>query len=161
MTDANDLIMGGGGPPTCKFPTIGTVHKGKIVHTDASQQKDPVNGDLKFWKDGSPMMQAILTLQTDERDPEVDDDDGQRRLFVAGKSMRDAIRQAVQAAGARSIEIGGTLAVQYYDDGEKSNPAFNAPKLYKAQYVAPVGGGADLLAAPAAPAPAVTADSLI
>ena len=136
---ASDLIMGGGGAPSAKFPTVGTVIKGEIVDTAITQQRDFATGEPKFWKDGNPAMQAVVTVQTDQRDPEIDDDDGQRRLFVSSKSMREAIRDAVRAVGRSHLEVGGKLAVQYTGDGQAER-GMNPPKLYAAKYEAPAGG---------------------
>ena len=136
---ASDLIMGSGGSPSAKFPTIGTVVKGEIVDTAVTQQRDFATGDLKYWKNGDPMMQAVVTLQTDERDAEIDDDDGQRRLFVSSKSMREAIRDAVRTANASHLKVGGKLAVQYTGDGQPER-GMNPPKLYAAKYEAPING---------------------
>src|SRR5262245_49770722 len=109
---ANDLIMGGGAPGA-KFPVVGTKIVGDVTDTAVGQQRDYRSGELKFWPDGNPMMQAIITLQTDTLDPEISDDDGRRRLFVSSRNMREAIKDAVQKAGAKVIEPGGKLAVQY------------------------------------------------
>jgi hypothetical protein len=132
---ANDLIMGSGAP-SAKFPTVGTKYVGEVVATDTGQQRDFKSGELKFWPDCNPMMQAIITLQTDDRDPEITDDDGRRRLFVSSRNMREAIKDAIVKAGARIIEPGGKLAVQYTGDGEAQG-AGNPPKLYVAQYKRP------------------------
>lgn len=141
---ASDLIMGGGAP-AAKFHTIGTIVRGEILETATSQITDYTTGEPKVWKDGSPRMQAILTIQTDQRDPEIVDDDGKRRLFVASRSMKDAVRDAVTAAGKRQLELGGKIAIQYTGDGE--NAGGIPPKLYKAEYKPPVPGAAssDLL----------------
>jgi hypothetical protein len=130
----NDLIMGGGAP-SVKWPTPGTKVVGEIVNLTTAQQTDKETGDLKFWKDGRPKMQVVATLQTDERDPEILDDDGQRRLFVSSWRMRNAIADAIRAAGARGLEVGGKLAVQFTDteDAGTSIPA----KRYVAQYKPP------------------------
>jgi hypothetical protein len=135
MTDVNDILMGGGGAPTAKFPTIGITYKGTIVESAVSQQTD-IDGNLKVWNDGNPMMQAVITIQTDERDPAIDDDDGKRRLFVKGQ-MQHAIREAVKAAGCKGIAHGGTLAVQYSGNGTPSKPGLSAPKQYTAAYKPP------------------------
>ena len=44
---ANDLIMGAGGPPAAKFPTVGTIVRGEIVDTAVTQQRDFATGELK------------------------------------------------------------------------------------------------------------------
>lgn len=136
MTDTLEGFLSGGGSAAAKFPTVGTLIKGTITGAELTQQTDPADGKPKTWDDGNPRMQMVVTLQTDERDADIDDDEGIRRLFVKGK-MLQAVREAVKGAGVKTVEVGGVLAVKYTGDGEKTNPAFNAPKLYAAQYKAP------------------------
>lgn len=133
---ADDFLMGGGGAPSAKFPAFGTVVGGRITERPTvEQQRDIKSGEKKFWGDGNPMMQLVVTVQTDQRDPEVDEDDGRRRLFVKSH-MKQAIADAVRAAGAKGLEVGGILTVTYTGDGAVTQRGFNAPKLYTAQYVA-------------------------
>lgn len=131
--DPNDLLLGGGGAPAAKFPTIGTTVKGTVLNSEVTQQIDFATQKPKFYDDGNPAMQVVITIQTDERDPSIEDDDGRRRLFVRGQ-MRTAVGEALRAAGAK-LEKGGTIAVQYAEDkpSNKGNPA----KQYRAQYQAP------------------------
>ncbi|MFF9898472.1 hypothetical protein [Streptomyces longispororuber] len=134
VPSADDFLMGGS-VPSAKFPTLGATLTGQIASPPTvEQQRDYTTGDLKFWDDGKPQMQMVVTLATAERDPAVADDDGTRRLYVKGQ-MKTAIAQAVRASGARGLEVGGQLTVKYVRDGEKKNPRFNAPKEYAAQYV--------------------------
>ncbi|MFE2353426.1 hypothetical protein [Streptomyces parvulus] len=131
---ADDFLMGGG-VPSAKFPTLGTTVSGRITERPTvEQQRDFTTGELKFWDDGKPQMQLVVTLATNERDPENPEDDGARRLYVKGQ-MKNAVASAVRSAGARGLEVGGTLTVTYARDGQKSNPRFNAPKNFDAQYV--------------------------
>lgn len=133
---ADDFLMGGGGAPSAKFPIPGTVLSGRITERPTvEQQRDIKDGSKKFWNDGNPMMQLVVTVQTDERDPQSEDDDGRRRLFVKGQ-LKNAIADAVRTAGARGLEVGGTLTVTYTHDGVASQRGFSAPKQYTAQYVA-------------------------
>ncbi|WP_247703287.1 hypothetical protein [Streptomyces sp. RK76] len=134
--DANSFLMGGGGAPTAKFPTPGTTVGGRITEQPkVEQQRDIQSGELKFWSDGNPMMQMVVTVQTDQRDPAIEDDDGKRRIFVKGV-MKNAVADAVRQAGARGLEVGGTLHVRYTHDGEAKQRGFSAPKQYAAKYVA-------------------------
>jgi hypothetical protein len=131
---ADDFLMGGG-VPSAKFPTIGHTVSGRITEKPTvEQQRNYEDDKLKFWDDGKPMMQLVVTLATNERDPENPEDDGARRLYVKGY-MKNAVASAVRAAGARGLEVGGILTVTYSGDGEKKNTKFNAPKLFTAQYV--------------------------
>jgi hypothetical protein len=145
LPDPDDLLMGGGAP-TCTFPEIGTTWKGQVVDKRTEQQRDFDSGKPLTWDDGNPRLQVVITLQTDERDPKIAGDDGRRRLFVKGQ-MLAAIRKAVSDAGAQTVEIGGTLAVQYSGDGEPTRRGMNPPKQYTAAYKPPVAavGVGDLL----------------
>lgn len=132
--DPNDILLGGG-IQAAKFPTVGTVVKGTVVRSEAAQQTEFGTNKLKVYDDGKPMMQVVITLQTDERDGV--DDDGQRKLYVRGQ-MLSAVRDALKAAGAK-LELGGSLAVKYESDKASEKAGFNAAKQYVAQYQAPVG----------------------
>ena len=161
-TDANDFLLSGG-VPAAKFPTIGTLVKGTIEGSEVTQQTDFTSGAKKFFDNGDPMMQVVITLQTDERDPQVADDDGLRKLYVKGQ-MQAAVREALRQAGAR-LERGGTLAVQYVEDKPSEKRGLNPAKQYRAQYQPPtIGAANDLLGGgqPApAPSPGVPANDLI
>ncbi len=144
-TTASDLIMGGGGRPGARFDTIGTVVKGQIVAVDTGQQREWKSKEPLFWQPNNrpgtqptdrPVMQAIITIQTDQRDPEVDDDDGQRRIFVGGRNMRDAVRDAVIRSGAKDIRVGGTLAVKYTAGAGEAGD----PRQFVAEYAPPAVG---------------------
>lgn len=132
---ADDFLLGGS-VPSAKFPTIGTSISGRITERPTvEQQRDFTSGEAKFWDDGKPQLQLVVTLSTAEYDPANPDDDGTRRIYVKGQ-MKNAVAQAVRAAGARGLEIGGILSVTYARDGVAKNPRFNAPKEYSAQYTA-------------------------
>lgn len=132
----DDLLMGGGGAPAAKFPTVGTTWKGTITDKTMSQQTDMVTGKPKTYDDGNPMMQVVLTIQTDQRDATIEGDDGTRRLFIKG-AMLAAVKKAIKDADAPTAEVGGTIAIKYTHDGE-GKPGLNPPKQYIAQYAAPV-----------------------
>jgi hypothetical protein len=139
--DPNTFLLGGGGK-SATFPQIGATVTGKITQTPEVKQKTKMgSGDLEFWDNGDPKLQLVVTLQTDLRDPADDDDDGIRKLYVAGskkpesKSMHAAVAAAVQNAKASGLEIGGTLTVRYISDGKSNTPGFNPPKQYDAHYV--------------------------
>src|ERR1700684_2670443 len=121
------------GAPSLKFLTLGQQHSGVICEEPyVQQQTDPKDGAPKTWPNGDPMLQLVVPMKTGERDASIEDDDGERRLFIANKGMREAVQKAVAASGAKGLDVGGTLTVQWTAEGEKTNPAFNAPKIYVA-----------------------------
>ncbi|WP_406419992.1 hypothetical protein [Streptomyces sp. NBC_00842] len=132
--NANDFLMGGGGAPSASFPTPGTKIGGTITEPPTvQQQRDLKDGKPKFWDDGNPMMHLVVTIQTEQRDPTIDEDNGMRRLFVKGQ-LKNAIAEAVRAAGAPGLQVGGILDVAYTHDGPVSQRGFNPPKQYAARY---------------------------
>jgi len=136
--DDSSQFLFGSATSSAKFPTVGTTVSGTITDRPTqSQQTDPADGSLKEWSNGQPMLQLIVKLQTGNPDLNDPDDDGVRALYVKGKNLTAAIRDAVKKAGAKSLEVGGKLSVTYTGDGEKTNKAFNAPKEYSATYIAP------------------------
>jgi hypothetical protein len=150
MTINVEDFLSGGGAASAKFPTPGTTVKGTIESAVVQQQTDFATGSPKTWDDGNPMLQLVVTLATDERDDSIDNDDGTRRVFIKGQ-MRSAVAEAVKLAGAKAVERGATLAIQYKGDGTASKAGFNPPKVYHAQYRSPADKVAE----------AFTADELI
>ncbi|WP_328920680.1 hypothetical protein OG911_28165 [Streptomyces sp. NBC_00208] len=130
----NDLLMGGGGPASAKFPTIGHTVSGRItVQPTTEQQRDFDTDKPLFWDDGKERWQIVVTLATSERNPGNPEDDGTRRLFLKS-NLQKAVAQAVRASGAPGLEVGGELTVTYTANGEQPNPRKAAPKLYAAKY---------------------------
>lgn len=154
---ANDFLMGGG-VKSASFPTIGTTVSGRIVRTPEVRQQTTPEGTPKTFDNGDPMMQLVVQVQTDQRDPQDTEDDGVRALYIKS-NMLAAVRAAVRTCGAKGLEVGGTLTVTYTGDGEKKRSAFNAPKLYAATYTPPTAQAANdyLMGSAAQPAQAAAA----
>jgi len=51
--------------------------------------------------------------------------------------MQRAVAQAVRAASAPGLEVGGKLLIEYVADGKAARRGFNPPKVYEAKYRAP------------------------
>lgn len=151
IDDANDFLMSGG-IPSAKFPEVGATVTGRITQRpEVQQQRDFDTGELLTWDDGTPRKQVKVVLATDERDPEIPDDDGTRAVYVKA-NLQKAVQQALRKAGAR-LEVGGVLTITYVADGEVKRRGMNPPKLYVAEYVPPTAAAVDeALGQPAAPA---------
>ena len=139
--EARAFLTGGGAPSiSWKFAQPKEKVVGIILAYDLAQQRDFVTKELKAWDDGSPMMQAIVTLAVEEltitgNDPVIEgpNDDGQRRLFVKG-GMQAAVRAAIQQAAHRGDLLGGRLGVVFTGLGEATRAGLNPPKLYNAKF---------------------------
>lgn len=142
---AEQFLLGSGGK-SAKFETVGTTVTGQIAASpQVRQQTHMETGVPLTWDNGDPKMQLVVQLQTSERVD--DDDDGIRNLYVKGskdpasKSMHAAVASAVSAAGAKGLEVGATLTVQYIGDGTSKTRGFNPPKQYAAKYAPPDASG--------------------
>lgn len=141
-TPTADQFLMGGGVASAKFERVGDAITGTVHDApEVRQQTDLSTGQPKFWDDGRPMMQLVVTLATSLRDDP--DDDGLRRIYVKGKSLTDAVREAVRKAGGKGLEVGGRLTVRYTGDGAQTKKGFNPPKLYAAEYTRPTGEAAN------------------
>lgn len=137
MTDGNDFLMGGG-IPSAKFPIKGSTTRGTVVALPVTrQQTDMVTKEPKFFKNGDPMKQVVIRLQTDERDPAIEGDDGQRVLYIKGANIK-RLREAIRATGAKGIEVGGTLAQTYTADELPQGGLPQGAKIYQFHYARPV-----------------------
>lgn len=134
MDDALDFILGAAGAPA-KFAEVGTTVVGRVLRYEKRQSRD-MDGNLKEWDDGSPQWEIVITLQTDERDGSIEDDDGLRRLFVRGQMIK-AIRDALVKASWRKDLVGGRLGVKYTGNGTPTRRGFSPPKLYTAKFEPP------------------------
>jgi hypothetical protein len=141
MTDTNDFLMGSGSKSAFgKNDPVGYTVTGVIQSTEVRQQTD-LDGNLLTWDNGDPRMQLVVTLATDLRDdPE---DDGVRAVYVKGskspgsKSVHDAVRAAVQRAGAKGLEVGGTLTISFVGTEPAKTRGYSDRKLWEAQYAVP------------------------
>ena len=145
---------------SCKFKTPGETHTGVITQiSDRMPVTKYGTTDPDYWPDGSPKQQVVITLATDERDPEDPNDSGERSLWVTESrkagTILAAIIQATRQANAK-LEIGGTLSVSFTGhDPNSKNPA-QPRKLYAATYQPPAAGGGMFEQQPAQPAPAAS-----
>jgi hypothetical protein len=140
MEDANAYLFSGGSK-SFPFAEVNDLVRGTIESAEVKQQTS-IEGELLTWQDGSPRKQLVITLQTNLKDD--DEDDGLRTIYAkggkydiqsgSGTSMRDAIVEAVKAAGGKAINVGDELAVCYSGIGKVKARGQSAPKLYEASY---------------------------
>lgn len=141
--DANTLLMGGG-VKSVKWSEhqIGHTVIGTITETPkVEQMKKYQSTELDYWPSGDPKMQIVLTVQTDQVDPSNAQDDGRRRLYIEPRMM-PPVREAVQRAGAKGLEIGGRIAVRWISG---SGQGEGNARQFAAEYAAPVVDPGSLL----------------
>lgn len=122
------------GVPAAKFERIGDTVKGVILSCEMAQQRDMATGKPTFWNDGNPKTQVLIVLETQDRNPDIEDDNGHRQLYAKKPGvMLKAIATALGKVKL-SQSIGGTLAVKHSGEGQPIQKGFNKPKLYVAKF---------------------------
>jgi hypothetical protein len=145
----DDFLFAAGVPGVFKKgDEFGKRVSGRVVNAEVRQQTD-IDGKLKFFESGEPRMELVIDLQTDERDPTIESDDGIRRIYASGgkaeaeqgtgMSMRDAIAKAMKDAGLTSLNESVKLTVAYSGVGKPPGVGLNGMRLYVAKAEA-VGG---------------------
>lgn len=164
FSDANQLLSGPR-QPIAKFDRIGDVVTGTLLDAEVAPVTSPT-GETQVDKNGNPKQQIIYTLQTDERDPEIEDDDGKRRVFAKWAIQR-AISTCLAESGLSKVGLqeGGTLSIKFSGTQKASQRGYSDIKLYEASYTAPPPrtlasgfGSEDVPQTASAPAAAAPAD---
>jgi hypothetical protein len=154
--DANAVLMGGGGPKGWKFEDPGTTRTGTVAEAPkAVQERDydpnnPGGGAPKVFPSGDPIMGVHVVVQTTERDPSIDGDDGRRTFYIEGRYIKEAVREAVRNAGSPGLEIGGQLTVTFTHREDPMDK--RSRKFWTVQYV-PAGNASLMGEQPPAAAP--------
>ena len=123
----------------------GTRVTGIIENVTANQVRDFQTKQPAFWNDGSPRLQVLVTIDTGIIDPNVEDDDGRRTVYIKGWGVqRRAWLQALHNAGlkkADEVKPGDRFTATFTGYGPKGNLP-QPPKLF--EYVIEHQSPADL-----------------
>ena len=117
---------------------IGFGYTGTLAEMPQQRQAtDYTTKEPKYYKDGAPIMEIILTLQTNERNDE--EDDGMRRWYLSGMARR-ALQDEMKRLGIKRFGLGTQVTATV--DGFKPNPKGRSTMLFNVQlapteYVAP------------------------
>ena len=104
----------------------GVIEKIETTQVNDFQTKQPA-----FWNDGRPKEQIHVIIQTQLRDPSVEDDDGRRSLWVKGWGIQlKAFREACMQAGVKTPKPGDTITERFVGLGQRGN-APQPPKVFE------------------------------
>ena len=104
----------------------GVIEKIETTQVNDFQTKQPA-----FWNDGRPKEQIHVIIQTQLRDPSVDDDDGRRSLWVKGWGIQlKAFREACRQAGVKIPKPGDTITERFVGLGQRGD-APQPPKVFE------------------------------
>lgn len=103
----------------------GVIEKIETTQVNDFQTKQPA-----FWNDGRPKEQIHVIIQTQLRDPSVDDDDGRRSLWVKGWGIQlKAFREACRQAGVKIPKPGDTITERFVGLGQRGDAP--QPKVFE------------------------------
>jgi hypothetical protein len=141
--DPNSFLLGGGTKSASFKGNPPITYSGPIVaEPKVSQQTDYDTYEPLTWPNGDPRLQLVVQIQTDERDPSDQADDGVRALYLKANSQK-AVAAAVRASGAQGLAVGGVLSLTYTgDDTAAQKGRLAPPKLYTATYTPPTAAQA-------------------
>jgi hypothetical protein len=144
MASADDLFTGG--LPAIKFPEVGARHKMTVTRVgEPGVETDMATGAVKTFPSGDPRPRLVVDVTVDEIDPDVEDDDGSRTLYLQGLLLK-AVVDAVRAARQKGLRPGGVLEIVHHESKPSATKGFADTKLYKARYTPPAAGsGSDAL----------------
>lgn len=136
FSDANQLLSGPR-QPIAKFDSIGDYVTGTLLDAEVAPITSPT-GEVQTDKNGNPKQQIIYTLQTDEHDNEIEDDDGKRRVFAKWGIQR-AISTCLADSGLAKVGLqeGGKLTIKFVSTSKASQRGYSDIKNYEASYTAP------------------------
>lgn len=104
----------------------GVIEKIETTQVNDFQTKQPA-----FWNDGRPKEQIHVIIQTQLRDPSVDDDDGRRSLWIRGWGIQlKAFREACRQAGVKIPKPGDTITERFVGLGPRGD-APQPPKVFE------------------------------
>ncbi|HUW03034.1 MAG TPA: hypothetical protein VMW08_11820 [Acidimicrobiales bacterium] len=115
---------------------IGDSVTGIVVSADRAQQTDFDTGAPMEWDNGDPRMESVVIIDTDLRDPEVENDDGKRSLHLRGGNYdvekgeglagEKALLEAINKTGVRcdtGVKITAKITGLAKVTGRGKNPA--------------------------------------
>lgn len=134
--DANN-ILNGPRSTIVKFEKIGDSFTGILLGAEVTAVTNP-QGEVQFDKNGNEKKQIVYTLQGDTIDPEIEEDDGKRRVF-AKWAIQKAISEHLAETGLSKLGLqeGGRLTVTFTESKPSTTRGFNNTKLFTAEYTPP------------------------
>lgn len=151
-----DALAGGG--QYIKWDEVGqgAVVSGTVVSVTMRQARKFESTDLDFWDDGTPKMQAVIEIQTEQRTDA--DDDGRRGIVVnLWSGQKRALADACRKADVGEPRPGDTFAAVWTSGVGKAKD----PRVFAYQVTPGTGLAASLTPEPAAVDPFTAAPDFV
>ena len=115
---------------------VGDQLVGTVISAGIEQQRDFDSNAPLEWDNGDPRMESVVVVQTDLRDPDSDDDNGERALHLRGGNYEaaegtglageKALLEAIKKSGLRcekGVKITARITGMAKPTGRGRNPA--------------------------------------
>lgn len=136
LPDADALLFGGGSPAAA-LTNIGDSVEGYVVGKRTRQATDPKTKELKFWKSGDPVIELIVDLRTNQRDPERLNDDGVRTVYFK-EAWKKTLAQVLRSSGETgTLPFESWIRITRSHDEPNKSGSGNPSKHVKIEYRSP------------------------
>jgi hypothetical protein len=127
-----DLVASSGAAAPSFFTKeskVGDSITGQVLDVQTRQHRDPQTNKLGVWEGGDPMLQIVVTIQTELHDGA--DDDGVRSVFIKwwGR-QRSALLEALNDSGQDNLTVGQEFTATLSGTEKNANKALSDTKLY-------------------------------
>jgi len=114
-----------------KNSKVGDSVTGSILNVDTRQARDFKTKKPRVWENGDPVIQVIVTIQT-EGLPAIDEsDDGSRSIFIKFWGVqRKALLEALKKAGQDDLSIGQTFTTTFTGTEKAANKGEDDTKIF-------------------------------
>lgn len=123
MSDVASFLEESEAYPAFKFENVGDAIAGTIVSNPRLAEVSKLGTTT-----GETVTKLLINLETPA---------GIFTVWVNRGNQGRAVSEAVKAAGARELEVGGKLMISFTGIGQAKQAGYNPPKLYEARYKAP------------------------
>lgn len=113
-----------------KDSKVGDSITGFVTDVQTRQARDPQTNKVRFWENGDPVIQVIVSLQTDAKTDE--NDDGVRSVFIKFWGVqRKALLEALKAAGQSDIIAGQKFTATFVGTEKATSKAMSDTKIFE------------------------------
>lgn len=113
-----------------KDSKIGDTITGAVVGVQTRQARDIQTRQPRVWENGDPVLQVVVSIQTDEKTDE--NDDGVRAVFIKfWGAQRQALLDALKDANLSDVPLGSTFTASFVGTEKSNNRAFSDTKLFE------------------------------
>lgn len=112
-----------------KDSKVGDSISGNVTAVATRQARDPQTNKARTWENGDPVIQVVVSIQTDLQTEE--NDDGIRSVFVKWWGVqRKAFLDALKTANQTDLSIGQQFTATFSGTEKASNKAMSDTKIF-------------------------------